>query len=552
MAAELLLEHRTAENGRSIITAWVGNAAVLTQRIDAADPAAREAFVQELYSRCAGVDVDQLRTEMEQIAGKSGTDARSQSQATLLVELAAAAELFRTPGTDGQAFALVPSGGCGAVMPVPGIRFKRWLRHQFYKRYHVAPSEQAVAGAAETLASRAVFEGPEHPVWVRVAAHQSATYLDLADDQGRMVKIDSDGWSVVTSAPVRFVRRSLMLPLPVPESGGSVAELREFVNVRDDAAWSLLLCWLIYSLRPVGPFPLLLISGQQGSAKSTLTKLLKLLLDPSRPAVRAEPTHARDLMIAAQNSWVLALDNLSSLPPWLSDGLCRLSTGGGMATRQLYSDDDEKLFDVMRPAVLNGIDSIVGRSDLLDRCVTVRLRPIPPTHRRPESTLLPAFDRARPRILGALLDAHAAALRRLPDVRERELPRMADFAMFAAAGEQALGLPAGSFLAAYQDNREEANTDAIEASAVAVAVQKLLAEREEWEGTMKELLDALSGQPITDQTTRRKKDWPQGPRKLSADLDRVAPNLLQAGIEVDCESRSNRGRIVTLKKKEGS
>ena len=158
-----------------------------------------------------------------------------------------------------------------------------------------------------------------------------------------MVEVNAEGWRVVTDPPVRFVRPRGMLPLPVPGRDGSLSDLREFVNVKDEEAWALLLCWLLHSFRPAGPFPVLVINGEQGSAKSTLTRLLELLLDPNVAAVRAEPRDVRDLMIAAQNSRVLALDNLSSMPTWLSDGLCRLATGGGMATRQLYTDDDEKL-----------------------------------------------------------------------------------------------------------------------------------------------------------------------------------------------------------------
>ena len=165
----------------------------------------------------------------------------------------------------------------------------------------------------------------------------------------------------------------------------------------------------------------------------------------------------------------------------------------------------------MRPGILNGIDSFVGRSDLLDRCVIISLHPIPAAKRQPETTLLAAFELARPGILGALLDAYAAALRGLPDVRIAELPRMADFALFAVAGKRALGLSAGAFLAAYRGNRAEANAQAIESSTVAQAVVALLAEREAWEGTVKDLLDVLGADPVTSDATRRRKDWPQTP-----------------------------------------
>jgi hypothetical protein len=360
-----------------------------------------------------------------------------------------------------------------------------------------------------------------------------------------LFEIDADGWRVAADPPVRFLRPRGMLPLPAPEPGGSLAELRDYVNVGDEDGWALLLAWLLYSLRPAGPYPLLVVNGEQGSAKSTLTRLLRLLVDPNAAPVRAEPRDARDLMIAAQNGHVIALDNVSALPPWLSDALCRLSTGGGMATRELYTDGEEKLFDAMRPAVLNGIEDFVGRSDLADRCVTVALQPILPSHRKPESVLWAEFERARPHILGALLDAYSAALGKLRQVRVAELPRMADFALFAIAGERALGLAEGAFLAAYTGNRAANNAQAVEASPIGPAVLALVQDSGQWEGTFNELLGKLNS--ITDEATRRRKDWPQTPRKLSGELRRLAPNLRQEGVEVSVSDvRSKHGRRLTL------
>jgi hypothetical protein len=62
-----------------------------------------------------------------------------------------------------------------------------------------------------------------------------------------------------------------------------------------------------------------------------------------------------DLMIAAQNAHVQAYDNLSAMPEWLSDSLCRLATGGGHATRALFTDADETIHAIRRPIILSSI-----------------------------------------------------------------------------------------------------------------------------------------------------------------------------------------------------
>lgn len=220
--------------------------------------------------------------------------------------------------------------------------------------------------------------------------------------------------------------------------------MRNFLNLKSDEDFVLVVAWAITVLRDRGPYPALVLSGEQGSAKSTFSAVLRALLDPNTAPLRALPREDRDLFIAASNGHVLAFDNVSGLPAWISDTLCRLATGGGFAVRQLYTDQDEVLFDAARPVILNGIEDIVTRPDLADRALFLTLEAIPEDRRRPDAELWAAFEAERPRILGVLLDAVAEGLRRLPDTRLPKLPRMADFALWASACETALW-PTGTF-----------------------------------------------------------------------------------------------------------
>ena len=276
-----------------------------------------------------------------------------------------------------------------------------------------------------------------------------------------------------------------------PGKGGSIEALLPFLNLSTRNDFVLVVAWLLATLRAFGPYPLLAVSGEQGSAKTVLSKMLKALVDPNTAPVRALPRDERELMIAANNGYLLAFDNLSWLPPRLSDALCRLASGGSFAVRQLYTDDDEVLFQAARPLLLNGIEDVVSRPDLADRGIFLTLAPIGEEQRRSESELWREFERARPRILGALLDAVVHGLPRLPTVRLRSLPRMADFALWATACETALW-PAGTFTRAYDANRKAAIEEVIESDPVAVCVRKLMAERGSWAGTASELLRAAN------------------------------------------------------------
>jgi hypothetical protein len=215
--------------------------------------------------------------------------------------------------------------------------------------------------------------------------------------------------------------------------------------------------WLLGALRAGGPYPVLAIAGEQGSAKTVLSKLLRAVIDPSVAPVRALPRDERELFIAARHSHVLAFDNLSGLPPWLSDTLCRLTSGGAFSTRRLFTDQDEMLFAAARPIIVNGIEDIITRPDVADRAILLMLAPIAEGQRRPEHALWREFELARPYILGALLDAAAYGLQMLPRVRLKRLPRMADFALWATACESAFR-SAGTFDAAYSTNRRDARS----------------------------------------------------------------------------------------------
>jgi hypothetical protein len=290
------------------------------------------------------------------------------------------------------------------------------------------------------------------------------------------------------------------------------------------------------------------VTGEQGTAKSTLVEILRSIVDPNVVPLRAPPRDERDLYIAAGNSRVLAYDNLSYLPNWLSDALARLATGGGHATRMLYTDDDEKLIDAACPIIFNGIEDVVVKGDLADRAIALQLEPIPEDRRRKKKELWAEFERDRPLILGALLKAVARGLQRLPHVRLDKLPRMADFAEWAVAcGDGFLWNP-GEFIKAYRANINRVTRDVIEADPVANTIRNMMMSPKlpgAWSGTATELLNRLEG--IVGEKEAKRKDWPGSARALSGRLRRAATPLRRFGIQIGRERAGHgRARIITI------
>jgi hypothetical protein len=283
----------------------------------------------------------------------------------------------------------------------------------------------------------------------------------------------------------------------------------------------------------------LAISGEQGSAKTVLCKLLKALVDPNAAPVRALSREERELMIAANNGYLLAFDNLSGLPGWLSDALCRLASGGSFAARQLYTDDEEVLFQAARPILLNGIEDLISRPDLGDRAIFLTLTPIGEGERRSEAELWREFEIARPRMLGALLDAVVHGLRAMGSVKLAQLPRMADFALWAAACETVFW-PAGTFARAYAANRRAAIESIIEADPLATCVRTMMADRTVWTGNASELLQLCAENAHAEISNAP--SWAKNPRALAGRLRRAQTFLRTLGIEI---TFSREGRVGT-------
>lgn len=461
---------------------------------------------------------------------------KGDSQATTLVALAAKAEKFHDDS--GEAYARIDQDGHREVWRIGSKSFKYWLQRKFWMVMGTAPNAQALQDAIGVLRGQAIYDGRLRETAVRISGNDDCIWLDLANDKWQAVRIDKDGWQIVDNPDVTFVRPRGVLPLPTPIRGGSLDELRELINVSEDTDWMLIIAWLVAALRPRGPYPVLSVNGEQGSAKSTLCRILRSLIDPNRAALRSAPRDERDLMIAGSNGHFVALENLSKIPDWLSDALCRLSTGGGFGTRELFSDGEEKLFEGQRPVLLNGITELCTRSDLLDRAICVSLSAIPDSRRTTESDLWARFDAIRARTLGALLDAVSQACSARADVRLTSLPRMADFVTWVVAAEPALLWKPGAFLSAYQGNRAIANESAIESSILSGPLISFMEGRDEWQGTATDLKIALEQE--ADEHVVKSKDWPKKPHLLSGEIKRIAPNLRRTGINVEFGKESGK------------
>ena len=470
-----------------------------------------------------------------------------------LLRLTETAVLLRS--TDGSFHARVAVGSRPEVYALRSAQFRDWLVDAFLRASpsREVPSDWSMRRALGALQATARFKGGTTSIFLRVGhdgngsgngnGSPPACYLDLGDPGGRAVKIGGAGWSVVENPGIHFRRPPGYLPLPAPSRDGSIELLRPYVNL-GEADFRLLIVWMAAAIRPAGPYPVLALYGETGAAKTSLAKIIRLLIDPHAAPLQGEPRHTRGLMRSTMSRWLLAYDNIRVIPDWLSDDLCLLSTGGAFDGPASSSGDEQRLIHAQRPVLLSGIEEFVTRSDLNDRSLFLHLPPIAPANRRREDRFWQSFRQDYPRILGGLLDAVAGGLRELPSVNPAELPRMADFAVFAEAVGRSLRWPAGTVLSDYTDNRSDAAVTHIEESPVASFLLDWSHELNDWSGTSAELLAQLNG--LVDKKVRALRHWPKAPTTLAKELRRIAPQLRLHGISVIFEKNDRKRVRITL------
>jgi hypothetical protein len=454
------------------------------------------------------------------------------SQASLLVELAE--EEYRViVGTDGRPYAIEKKG---PMIALP-LRGKDGLRTRlargFYRRHRQAAGGSALADALTVLEGAAAESQPE-PVSLRVArTSDGLIVLDLGTVDGQCVTVDHNGWRVEARSPTLFRRSALTSPLPVPASRGTLDPLRHLLNV-DESGFRLLVGWLVAALLPDIPHPILALTGEQGTAKSTAARLAVSLIDPSPAPLRSAPRDVKQWAVTASASWTVALDNISTVPAWLSDTLCKAVTGDGMVDRALFTDDDVTVLSFRRVIAMTSIDAGALAGDLADRLLPVELSRIDPAKRRPDAEIAAAYEAARPVVLGALLDLLARILAVLPHVVLDQLPRMADFTRVLAALDHVTGW---TTVTDYMTGASEVTEQVIEADPFAEAI-RTHAGRGPWTGTAATLLDLLTPESAP-------RSWPRTPRTASGHLKRLAPALRASGVVVEFE-RTKTARTITL------
>jgi hypothetical protein len=481
------------------------------------------------------------------MSGSSNNDHKKTGAAIVLASVRHSVKLFHTPIKEPFVW-IISNQRQHGTYGIWSSEFDGWLRLKAEDNLKEPPDAELINKVKSQLAAEVRQNHKEHQVFTRVAHDLDGhIVIDLGQANNDAVCITENGWQIIKDHGTHFRRTNNTGALPYPaKKGGNVSLLRPFINVANEDDFILFVALIIGALRGKGPFAYLALFAEQGSAKTTTGELYKTLLDPVKRALTLSPPRdARDLAIMAQNNYILSFDNISKLQPWLSDALCRLATGGGFVTRELYTNAGEVIFDAQRSVCLNGITEFTERGDLLDRSIVLALPAIPEDQRKRIEDFWREFRGVWPEVFAGLLDAVSVGLKNRHTVRLERRPRMADFAEWVVACEPALPWPPGAFLEAYERNRGHAVRIGLDAEPIAQPLIDFVEHRKHYEGSASELLGDIKGLNGMAEDARPI-GWPVDGKSLSSALDRIAPLLRKVGVEVNKGQRTSAKRRITL------
>ena len=489
-----------------------------------------------LHDSCRNETWQTLRSKLEpgwknrknaQESSAAGENPK-ESPADRLIRLAEACELFHT--SLGEPYATVSQGKYRRNLSLLSRQFKQWLTREYYEGTGKAVSSDAMLQALGVLEAKAMYDGPEKKLYLRVAGHEAKFFYDLCDSDGNVLEIDCNGFGIATDPPDIFRRTKNMKAQVMPAPSGDARLLANHVRGKTLDDEILFVVTVGTCFIPGIAHPIQVTAGEKGAAKTTTMKMLRRIIDPANRDLYALSSSDQDLALILANNYGVSFDNIDSLSARQSDMLCMASTGGGISKRSLYTDSEETILEFKHCVGLNGINVVATRADLLDRSIITELERIPAKQRKEERVVWESFEKDLPAILGGYFSALAKASQIYPTVQINELPRMADYCRWGYALAEAIGYGGQAFLDAYFRNIGRANENAILEDPVADAVVAFMRDRADWHGYVSKLLNELERAAIDERINVKARRWPKAAHVLTSRLKEVKSNLEEIGI----------------------
>ncbi len=429
------------------------------------------------------------------------------------------------------------------VLKIDSQTFEYIVDKKIWDEWRKIPSAETIKQALAVLKAKAIHEGDMNQLSLRVTEKDKSFWYDMGDKEWRAVKIDQEGWSTVSRTPILFKRQSHQLSQVEADKSGDVLKFLKYLNIPDSNQQTLALIYLIASFIPGISHPILILHGEQGSAKSTMLRFMRKLVDPSATELLSFSKNQSELIQQLAHHYAAYYDNLSGISNAISDLLCKAVTGDAHSKRALYTNDDDIIFILKNCLALNGINVVAFRSDLLDRSILIHLERIDPLKRKSEKELMSNFEADRPIILGGIFDTISRAMKLKDGIKSTSIPRMADFFLWGCAIAEALGIGQGEFTEAYNANEMTKHEQVANENPVAMQLLQHMKQNYFFEGTAQKLFNTLNKE--MDNGMPKNPYWPKAPNTLMREINKIKPDLKALGVEIQQSRSIERSLVIT-------
>jgi len=427
-------------------------------------------------------------------------------------------------------FVVLPFNDHLEVCETASTRFRNWMARRYRGKYGSPPNNEAIKQARIQVEARCE-ESSKVELFNRVGWHEDAIYYDLTTQDWRGVKITKDCWYIVCLPPI-FRRYQHQASQVIPVKGGDPLKILKFCNIQKDDQCLFMVTIATFFIPDI-PHVIPNQNGEQGTGKSNNSRKIKSLGDPSKVTLMSIPKDLEQAQMTADKHWINTFDNLSRIPEWFSDFLCRAVTGEGDMKRSLYTNNDEFIRAYRRCFVLNGIGVTASRPDLLDRSIIFEIPAL--TRAKPEQIIEKEWIAALPGILGGFFTAISKAMRSIDAVTGHERFRMADFAQWGAALAEAMGFSQDDFYSRYQESVNRKWAEAVGENILACKIFEIIKiNKGVWQGSAVDFLKQIG--PLPDD-----KDFPRNAKLLSSEIMRIAPVMRTAGVDISRKDKREAG-----------
>ncbi|WP_214888658.1 hypothetical protein [Carnobacterium sp. ISL-102] len=456
--------------------------------------------------------------------------------------------------SENLAYVKIDLGKYSEIVRTDSKTFKHWLIYLFERTENTVLSDGDIKTAISSIDSVAFFRGFRVDIYLRIAEKDNSIYIDLCNEKRQTLEINADGFKILDESPVLFRRMDDMdeIPIPILENTNDYMKLGNYLNFDKMEDFNMTVAFLLASFRPSMPKPLINFTGEAGTGKSMNTRLIRKFIDPAKQKdLLKKEINMNEIPLAATSQYLMAFDNLSGISKEGSDLLCIVSTGGVMTTRRLYTNSDEIIVDLKKVVILNGIDEISKRQDLVSRTIFIETPRLKSEEKKTEYEIWSAFKKDYPYILGSLVNAVSTGLRN-KGKDTSSYSRMIDFGRFIAESSEALNWEDDYWQTIYSDNQVAGVEQSINSDPFALAVVEMMEQLAtdkltSWRGTSSELLKKLADN-LPSEDTIYNRAWPKY-NQVKGRLRRIAPLMATKGIEWS-EARSNGKHLLVLTTKE--